>query len=337
MFIVELLVEDAGFRNGWWCGLVATVVALLVATACRRWHPATRAVPVAALAAVAATLVALDRTGPSVLSTAALVRGMVVVTLLPATGATITGLLGYERWTPAVALAAAVPGAVILGGAAGPNDTLWWIPAFLVGTTLIGGTLLVDYDTANTGSGLAPILLAMTALGAWTTVPDTEQILVVAGVFLPIALLGLPITRITEGAGAYGVVGLITWVATVGGRGRPGSVIGAVACLGILLAEPIARRVWRGRAVIPRHAATARGLGALVVHAVVVLLAARVAGFVRPADTALGLSAVVLLLGVAAMVLVLRPPRPVSTHLDDRPEATDGTDAKGLPPTRSAS
>ncbi len=329
MFIVELLVEDAGFRNGWWCGLVATVGALVVAVACRRWRPTARAVPVAALAAVGATLVALDRTGPSVLSTDALVRGLVVVTVLPAVGATIIGRLGHDRWVPAVALVAAVPGAVILGGAAGPNNTLWWIPAFTVGATLIGGTLLVDYDTANTGSGLAPILLAMTALGAWTTVPDTEQILVVAGVFLPIALLGLPVTRITEGAGAYGVVGLLVWVATVGGRGRPGAVIGAVACLGILLAEPIARRIWRGRAVTPRHAATARGIGALVVHAGVVLLAARFAGFVQPADTAVGLSAVVLLLGVAAMVLVLRPRRPGDPPREasrplDRPRSMDG-------------
>jgi hypothetical protein len=329
VFIVELLVEDAGFRNGWWCGLVATVGALVVAVACRRWRPTARAVPVAALAAVAATLVALDRTGPSVLSSDALVRGIVVVTLVPAVGAAVTGLLGYERWGPAVALVAAVPGAVILGGAAGPNNALWWIPAFTVGATLIGGTLLVDYDTANTGSGLAPILLAMTALGAWTTVPDTEQILVVAGVFLPIALLGLPVTRITEGAGAYGVVGLLVWVATVGGRGRPGAVIGAVACLGILLAEPIARRIWRGRAVTPRHAATARGIGALVVHAGVVLLAARFAGFVQPADTAVGLSAVVLLLGVAAMVLVLRPRRPGDPPREasrplDRPRSMDG-------------
>jgi hypothetical protein len=264
-----------------------------------------------------------------VLSSDALVRGIVVVTLVPAVGAAVTGLLGYERWGPAVALVAAVPGAVILGGAAGPNNALWWIPAFTVGATLIGGTLLVDYDTANTGSGLAPILLAMTALGAWTTVPDTEQILVVAGVFLPIALLGLPVTRITEGAGAYGVVGLLVWVATVGGRGRPGAVIGAVACLGILLAEPIARRIWRGRAVTPRHAATARGIGALVVHAGVVLLAARFAGFVQPADTAVGLSAAVLLLGVAAMVLVLRPRRPGDPPREasrplDRPRSMDG-------------
>ena len=43
-------------------------------------------------------------------------------------------------------------------------------------------------------------------------------------------------------AGSAAVAGVFTWVIFVGGRGRAGSVVGGLATLGILLAEPLGRR-----------------------------------------------------------------------------------------------
>ncbi len=309
MFVVELLVEDPGFRNGWWWGVAVTAVALVASSLYRWWRPSAQELPLAAVAAVAAALVALDRTGPSVLLSDQLVRGVLASALLPLAAGIAAQRLGLARWWPAVALVAAVPGAILVGDAAALANGWWWVPPLVVGTVVVGGAALVDYDAANARSGLAPVLLALTALATWTTVPDTEQILVVVGAFLPVAALGLPVARICEGAAGYGVVGLLAWVAAVGGRGRPGAVVGAVACLGILAAEPVARRVWRGRAVTPDRPWSTRGVASIGVHAVVVLLAARVAGLERGADVALGLAAVVLLLGTCAMVVVLRPRR----------------------------
>lgn len=312
MFVVDLLVEDPGFRNGWWWGVAAAAVALVAASLYRWWRPSAPELPLAAVAAVGATLVALDRTGPSVLLSDELVRGVLLAAALPLAAGVAARRLGVARWWPAVALVAAIPGAVVVGDAASLANPWWWVPPLVIGTVLVGGAALVDYDTANARSGLAPVLLGMTALATWTTVPDTEQILVVVGAFLPIVALGLPAARIREGAAGYAVVGLLAWVAAVGGRGRPGAVVGAVACLGILVAEPVARRVWRGRAVTPGLPWSTRGVASIGVHAVVVLLAARVAGLERGADAALGLAAVVLALGTGAMVVVLRPRGPVA-------------------------
>src|SRR5437588_20054 len=54
------------------------------------------------------------------------------------------------------------------------------------------------------------------------------------------------------------------------GRGRPGAVVGGLACLGMLVVEPAARRLAR-RSAIPVE-------GVIVGHLALVFVAARVAG-----------------------------------------------------------
>jgi hypothetical protein len=303
---LDLLFGDAGFRNGLLIGVITTgavtaIAVLRPSTRPGRAHP----IRIVGLVAVAASVTALDRTGPRVLLSDRLVWGLALLVGLPLLVAFAGGTTNI--WARLAALVVAVPGALLVGQAASLQNHVHWVPEMVALTALVGGALVVDYDEANAHSGLAPVLLAITVLGMWTTVPDTEQVLVVLGVFAPLALVGWPVVRAAEGAAAYGVVGLLAWVAAVGGRGRPGSVVGAVACLGVLLVEPLVRRLWRGRASLPTRPLSLRGLLTVAIHSVVVLLAARVAGLETSAKIAGAASAVALLAGGVAMVLVIGP------------------------------
>jgi hypothetical protein len=304
--ILDLLFGDAGFRNGLLIGALTTgavtaIAVLRPATRPGRAHP----VRLIGLVAVAASVTALDRTGPRVLLSDRLVWGLALLVGLPLVAAFLGG--PTNAWARLAAFVVAVPGALVVGQATSLQNQVHWVPELVALTALVAGALVVDYDEANARSGLAPVLLAITVFGMWTTVPDTEQVLVVLGVFVPLALLGWPVVRAAEGAAAYGVVGLLAWVAAVGGRGRPGSVVGAVACLGVLLVEPLVRRLWRGRASLPTRPLSRRSLLTVAIHAVVVLLAARVAGLETSARTAAAASAVALLAGGIAMGLAIGP------------------------------
>lgn len=333
MYVVDLLTDDPGFRNGIATGAIVLLALTAIAVLRPGLRPGESGEParphhplrLAAIGAVLASVTALDRTGPSVLLSNRLQWGLALLVVLPLVAAVVAGPSnGWGR--PGIALVA-VPGALVVASATALENDHTWVPWFVAASVVVGGLLLVDYDEHNARAGLAPPLLAVTALAMWTTVPDTEQVLVVVGVFLPLALLGWPVVRAAEGAAGFGVVGLLAWVAAVGGRGRPGSVVGGVLCLGILLVEPIARRLWRGRAVPPRRPFDRRSLASAAVHCIVVLVAARVVGLQASARTAAAMAVPLLAAGTAAMVVVLAPRRA-------RPaaEAGDGRNV-GAPPT----
>lgn len=131
-----------------------------------------------------------------------------------------------------------------------------------------GGYALLNWRHSAQRHLLGP-LFAVTAFGIWATVPDTEVARVLLGSAL--ALAAVTTNRIgpaVSGAGAFTLVGLTVWVAGTGGAARPGSVIGAWACFGLLFIVPLLRE-------------TAKDLtpGALVVgHVVFVVLSSRVFG-----------------------------------------------------------
>ena len=104
----------------------------------------------------------------------------------------------------------------------------------------------------STAAGGAPAgagLLAVTAAGIWATVPDVEAALVLLGRALAMALLGWPCPWPAGPAGRRrpsGWPGRWPWRgARLGGRQRrnrpPRSVVGGLACLGLLAVEPVAR------------------------------------------------------------------------------------------------
>jgi hypothetical protein len=121
--------------------------------------------------------------------------------------------------------------------------------------TVVGGALVADCDRSWGRRGLTPVLLAVTVLGIYGTTPDTEHARVLAGVALPIALLGWPRPLASLGAAGSSVAtALVSWTAVVDGLGRPGAVAGAIAGLGphapghaVAAAGPGGHRRGRGR------------------------------------------------------------------------------------------
>jgi hypothetical protein len=191
--------------------------------------------------------------------------------------------------TPVVGVAlAAAGGAGIVAATDPPAALALPLPGVAVAAA-VAGALLADFDRRWRRQGLASLLLAVSAAGIYATVPDVEAALVVLGAALPLALLGWP-GPLAPAAGrpaaspppSLGVVGalataaLLAWTVAAGGVGRPGSVVGGLLCLGVLVVEPLAR-VLDPR----RRSALARGpvaLTALGAHLVLVAVAARVVG-----------------------------------------------------------
>jgi hypothetical protein len=152
----------------------------------------------------------------------------------------------------------------------------------LVGVAIVvGGFLLADFDARWRRHGLGPVLVAISVVGIYTTVPDTEQAMVALGAALPLAFLGWPWPLGSLGrAGAYAAIGALLWVVAAGGVGRGSSVVGGIACLGLLVVEPTARLLDPGRGSVLECLPRGRwgAVAAATLHLGLVYVAARVAG-----------------------------------------------------------
>jgi len=292
------LVDSHEFRTGLAAGVVALLVVFVVVVLARRsgWRRRDP-VPVAGIALVVASLIALGDAGGGVAVSARLVAGLALLAL----GALVATL--RRSWM--ITTLATLPGAALVAWAASLENDVSWVPPFVFVATVIGGALVADFDRANARAGLGPVLIAVTALATYTAVPDTEQIATVVGVALPIALLGAPrAMACLGGPAAFSSVGLLMWVAAVGGRGRPGAVVGAVACLGVMLVEPIVRRARPGlRCSSPETPISPRAILVVVLDLGLVAGTSRIAGL----ETSGGLAAVisVVALGMAGVVLTV--------------------------------
>jgi hypothetical protein len=281
--LTDLLALD-GFRTGALFGFAASLGVALVVVVGRRERPW------AGLAFAAAAVLAL--------ADEFTVEADVVIGLgLLAAGGYLTARRG-----PVVQLVAAVPGAVVFARAA-DLDTPGWASPTIVGVTLVGGVLVAAFDRSFGAQGLPPVLLAVTTLGIYLTTPDTEHSAILLGAALPVALLGWPRPLASLGAGgASAAVALVAWTVVLDGAGRDGAVVGGVACLGMLVVEPVVR--WASRR--PATAGSTRPMRhALVVaplHVALVAACSRVAGLRSSAAEALVICALAYL--VAAGVLV---------------------------------
>jgi hypothetical protein len=180
-------------------------------------------------------------------------------------------------------------------------------PAAAVAAVLVAGALLADFDRRRP-DGLVLPLWAVTVAGVWATVPDVEAALVVLGAALPPALLGWPGPLARSGlvalglAGSLASAGLLVWVVATDGVARPGSMVGGLACLGVLAVEPVARRLAGrgpgGRPLPPLPLAAG--------HLALVAVAARVVGRRETVAEALPLAVAALVAGLAIAVVTLR-------------------------------
>ena len=239
--------------------------------------------------------------------------------LLPGLDAALTCLwLWWPRRerTPAVAglaLAAAAVAGFALTGPPGDLALAW--PALLLVTVAVAAALASFYRRWRE-LGLLPALLAVAAAGIWATVPDVEAALVLLGAAVPLALLGRPgpLAGRLPGAAAFGVAGsvavaaVLVWTVASGGAARPGSVVGGLACLGLLAVEPVVRLLdpRRRSPLDPLEGRPGLAWAALTVQLVLVAVAARVVGRPEAAATALALAALELGLALAAGAVLAR-------------------------------
>lgn len=290
------MIEAAAF--GLACGLIALGVGIALVAVIRRASAGSPPAPVLGLLVAAGTLagVALVKRVPL-----AVVAGTVLVAA--------AGVIPVHRrgWTAAGA-AAAVPGACVVAwgsGLRGPE----WIEPVVAAAIVAGGWTLADLDrrAATARLGLGPVLFAVTAAGIFATTPDTERALVLLIVAALTAVLAWPVTFAVLGRpGAYAVAASTVWIVAVEGRGRTGAIVGGLACAGLLVAEPLGRVLVRSAGGALSKAGTALRSGPLavvalaVVHAAIVAVASRVAGFEATAGGALRIAGP--LLGAATMV-----------------------------------
>jgi hypothetical protein len=305
---IQDLVDARGFGDGIVAGAVAFAIVLAIT-----WLTGRRRADLAGLGFAGAGLAALSGAGP--------LRGAPDVpgTLWLAIG--LLSLGGFALRHPRVPGGAAVvmyaPGAIVLGYATDPRGEFGpsWVPAALAAATAIAGALTYDTDRARARDAIGPVLLFVSVAGIYTTVPDTEHAVVLVGAALPLVAFAVP-TGIgslgPEGAGA--AIGLTLWMSAIDGQGRHGAIVGAFGCLGLLLTDPIGRRLAaRGSASPARLPGRHSRYEHLIVVALFVILqvaitafAARVAGTEGRVGTALAYLAPALV--AAVLVSVGLPP-----------------------------
>lgn len=160
-----------------------------------------------------------------------------------------------------------LPGAVVVAYSPALRSILppWADLAVTLGI-VAGGWAGAVLDRQAKLRGFAPALYAITAVGLYTVVPDTDFALVLSGALLPLAVLSPLGDGLRTGpAGAAGLAGCVCLVAAVGGYGRPSAIVGGIACLGVLALSPSLLR----RMTLP---------AVVAVHVILVWYAARVAG-----------------------------------------------------------
>jgi hypothetical protein len=274
---VEHLIDD----NAFWVALVLAIVGDGVVSVRAR---SGRAEPGFAIVAVVASLVGLhiaDRFA------VALVVGLLLV---------LGGECCGRRagcWTRALWL---LPGALVIAAAL-PDGWPFWIRLVTTVAAAVGGSLTVATNVA--APRLVPALFAVTAVGIFYCVPDTEAPAAVVGALAVGCVLVLE-PRLRTALGAAALTGIVAWVTAYGGMGRPGSVVGGIACLGVLLL-PIGR---------VRHHSTRWIVPLLAVQVALVVYESRVAGAESSAWAAAALSVPAFV--VAAGVLLLMGRRPLT-------------------------
>jgi hypothetical protein len=268
--------QSREFTAGLWAGLVALGFGVAGGVA---WQLVRRRpLPSAGLLLVAAATWGLRE---AVTLPTGLVQGLILL----AGAGLVAGFVPAPRLVGAVL---ALPGAWVLATQAGLVETQW-IRVLVIVTATLGGALVADFDGRFRDAGFAPVLVAVSVVGVYFSVPDTEQASVLLGAALPLIALGWPRALAGLGSvGAYATTGLLAWTTAAGGYGRPSSIVGGVACLGLLAVEPLARAV-RPAASSVLDAVAQRWWGAVPVgaaHLGLVFVASRWAGLQPTVDGA---------------------------------------------------
>lgn len=317
------VVVGSRFATGFLVGSLALGVGALVIVAWPR-SCRTSVLPLAGLLLVGAAAIAL---GAESGFRAGLGLGL---GLLALAGVAAAAIKRFHQAPATFHALLCLPGAWMVAASAGLDEL--WPRLLLMATVAVAGALTGAADQAYRRLGLGPVLLLMSLAGAYATLPETQRIVVVLGAGAPLVVLGWPRPLASLGrAGSSAVVGLLAWVAVTDGSTRSGSTVGAIACLGVLVIEPVVRVLLNARSGQrsgPAAADAGEGLAAwpaalpvLLSHLTLVTVAARLAGLRAGALEAAAIA------GLALLVVVLLALRwPARLPLA-------GTDAPGSQPS----
>ncbi len=177
--------------------------------------------------------------------------------------------------SPPIAWTSGALSAILLSATSGlPEET--WIRFGTPAVALLAGIGISKAD--KVAPHISSVLLGITAFGVWATVPDTEIARLVMATAVVLALAGpLKVGSVGNG-GAFAASASLAVLAAFQGQGRPGSIIGAWACVGVMAFGSMIRYI-PGNYLI------------LGIHGALVLWASRFAGFRQDAGSALALSA----------------------------------------------
>jgi hypothetical protein len=298
---VRVSLRDFPVEEFLW-GLGAATLALVVAAMLAAWWggPDHREHVRAAAPGLLVTIGALGAVGRTWPVTASTVLGLA--------GVTAVGL--WLAWRPPRNLSWLAAGAALVLPAcllAADASSTTWVRGYLVAAVVAGVPAAIRTEAEHGPAGVTPALYAISAAGVFACVPDTEQAAALLGASLPLAVSGWPLGRARLGPpGAAAATALLIWVAAVGGRGREAAIIGAVGCLGLLATLPAGR--WLAGRIDGRLATLRRpgahALALVLVQLAVVTAASRIAGVSADIEVAAVVTAVTLLVALAASVLL---------------------------------
>jgi hypothetical protein len=147
--------------------------------------------------------------------------------------------------------------------------------------------LMVEFDRRH--PQVSNLLVAVSAVGILGATPDTEHARALAGGALGAAPLSFVRGAVPSVVGATTFAGLMTWTAATDGFGRPGAVVGALACAGVFALTPVVTRL------------SPSPVRLVAVHLGLVTVASRVAGFEDGAGPALLIVAAAFVIGTVAL------------------------------------
>jgi hypothetical protein len=173
-----------------------------------------------------------------------------------------------------------------------PSEEPWVDIAFPILVILIGSAVW-SYRFGANANLLGPIL-AVTILGIWVTIPETDMFTIAVGAGLGLGLATLaPINARALATGAFALVALLAWLTIAGGETRDLSIIGGWASFGVLPIVPLLGLL----SVRPNRQSVVLG-----VHAVYSILATRVVDIWD--SIPISLIVIGALVAIAAVVLV---------------------------------
>lgn len=109
-----------------------------------------------------------------------------------------------------------------------------WIGIALPLVIMLIGAAVHSFREGQTAELIGPMLL-VTIGGIWVTVPETDMIVVLLGVAVPMGLATLaPVRARPSASGAFALAGLLVWLTVAGGETRPVSIVGGWASIGVI-------------------------------------------------------------------------------------------------------